>query len=488
MDTNYGMLLLDQLGDFLPEAILTVTILLVLVVDLLARGRGRASTWVSLAGLGLALVYTLGQCRGEQVLIFANSIAVDPIAGFFKVVFATATVLVILLSWRHKRYRGEYNALLITATLGMFLLAGARDFLILIVGLEILSIISYALAGLNREDRKSSEAALKYLLFGAMSSGFMLFGVSLLYGLTGSTNIVVISKILASQQVYPLTLMLAGLLVLAGIGYKIAMVPFHFWSPDVYEGSLTTITTFFSVTPKIAGLVALARILFGDLNNEILHVIIPVGKVNLPLVIAVLSAFTMTLGNLAAINQKNVKRLLAYSSIAHAGYLLMGIVVLNVIGLKAIMFYAVVYLLMNYGAFFIVDALEAKTGDATLKSFRGLGSLAPFTAACMTIFLMSLVGLPPLGGFIGKVYLFLAVIREQYYWLAVEAIVNSVISLYYYFSIARVMYFEAPENGELKLSGLHVGLITAMMVPVVILGVFWQPLAQWIEFSITKMF
>lgn len=489
MNSNFGSIVLTQLGSFVPELVLTVLILLLIVADLVAKGRGRVTHWLSLAGLAVTFITVLPQLSAERILIFAESYSVDSIAAFFKLIFLAGTAVIVVLSWNQKRFRGEYNTLLVISTLGMVLLSGARDFIIVVIGLEMLSLMSYALAGLNRESRFSTEAALKYLLFGALSSGFMLYGISLLYGVTGTTNIVLMAKTLAASHTYPLTLMVGGLMIIMGIGYKISMVPFHFWTPDVYEGSLTPITTFFSVGPKVAGLVALARIMFGDFTSANFTTLIPVGNVDMPFVIALLSAFTMTLGNLSAINQKNLKRLLAYSGIAHAGYLMMGLVVFSMVGLKAIMFYAVVYLFMNYGAFLIVDGVEKRTGSADIENFRGLGSLAPYAAFAMTVFLVSLVGLPPMAGFIGKYYLFFAVLEKKIYWLVVVAVLNSVVSLYYYFSIVYQMYLKDPDSdASLRLSSLHLGLMTVMLVPILLFGVYWGPLADWISASASHLF
>jgi NADH-quinone oxidoreductase subunit N len=321
---------------------------------------------------------------------------------------------------------------------------------------------------------------MKYVVFGATASGVMIYGFSLLYGLSGTTQIIEIGQRIA-QGGLTLPIALAVVLVTVGFGYKIAAVPFHMWCPDVYEGSPTPVTAFLSVGPKAAGFAVLVRFFYTVFATPAagggVWSVAP--AIDWRLLFAVLSAVTMTVGNLVAVNQSNVKRLLAYSSIAHAGYMLMGFVLLTAVGLKAILFYLVVYLFMNLGAFFVVVLVANGTKSEEIADFAGLGSRAPYAAVCLAIFLFSLTGIPPFSGFIGKVYLFAEVINQGIYWLAVVAALNSVVSLYYYARIVKVMFLEEPkEQAGLPIPAVSGVLIGALAVPTLLLGVYWEPVIR----------
>ena len=489
---------LDSLGSFWPELILCITILLVILTDLVA-GRGRpqqdkAGTsrlpgWVAIAGLLASAVAAWLQMSAEPRAIFFGMLTADSQAAFFKLLFALSTVLIALISFR-LRHQGELHALLLTAVLGMDLLAGSRNLLMVLLSLELVSVMSYVLAGFDRRDPRSGEAALKYMVFGSMASGVMAYGISLFFGLTGTLDLAGVKAALASGSADPLTLLLATLMVLTGIGYKIAMVPFHFWCPDVYEGAPTPITTFFSVGPKAAGLALLIRFLYPQLTTPALLPTVPLQSFDLLFLIALLSAFTMTLGNLAAIGQRQVTRLLAYSSIAHAGYLMMGVVLADINGIQAVLFYLIIYLFMNYGAFLLVDAVGQLTGDESIDAFKGLWRRHPGLAVAMTVFLVSLVGLPPLAGFIGKFVLFAAVIKARWYWLVSVAILNSVISLYAYFGVVRAMYLgeddEAPtETGTLPAT--QAGVIAGLCALTILFGIYWEPLVRLASSAIARL-
>ncbi len=488
---------IKSMGHFLPELVLAGTMLLVIVADLFA-GRGRALKggesggslpgWVAFAGLVLSAVLAWGQMSQTPELIFFGMLQVDSLAAFLKVLFALSTALVVLISFRI-RHQGELHALLLAAVLGMDLLAGSRNFLMVMVALETVSIMSYVLAGFDRRDTRSGEAALKYMIFGSMASGAMLFGVSWLYGLTGTLDLDVIHGALRMGAPDSLALLLAVLLVMAGIGYKIAMVPVHFWCPDVYDGAPTPVTTFFSVGPKAAGIALLIRFLYPDMEAGALETGLAAAKFNPLILVAWLAGFTMTLGNLAAIGQTRVKRLLAYSSIAHAGYLMTGLVLAQGAGISAVMFYLVVYFLMNYGAFFVVDAVGLTTGDESLDSFKGLGKSNTWLAVSMTVFLVSLVGLPPLAGFIGKFVLFGQVVKEGWYTLVTVAVLNSVVSLYYYFSIVKAMWFDQREGEEpatVSIS-MHTGIVSVLCVLTVIFGIFYGPLTSLADMTLMRL-
>jgi NADH-quinone oxidoreductase subunit N len=332
---------------------------------------------------------------------------------------------------------------------------------------------------------------LKYAIYGAFSSGLMLYGMSLVYGLTGTFNIYEIGQVLNSSAPDRLTLFIAAVLMLAGFGYKISAVPFHFWAPDVYEGAPTPITAFLSVGPKAAGFALLMRFFnvafaaSGTNGDSSSWLALP--GLEWPQLLAWIAAATMTLGNLIAIVQVNLKRLLAYSSIAHAGYALMGVVLLSEQGISATMFYLVVYYLMNLGAFLVVIINQDMLGSESINDYQGLAWRAPIPAVAMGVFLFSLTGLPPTGGFVGKFYLFAALIKGQFYWLAVVGIINSVISLYYYARILKAMFFEKADSQKsavLAVSPFYVVLLAVLVLPTILLGVYWTPLAELANYSV----
>jgi len=465
----------SDMGRFIPEAILFGAFLLALLGDLIARGRPAASYAIVLAGSLAALGFAIAGLCAEEQTILGELVAVDGMAAFFRVIFAFVAVITVLFSWsseeimgREREHKGEYYALIALMSGGMMVMAAARDLLMLYLSLELVSLTSYVMAGYMRNSLRATEASVKYMIFGAVSSGVMLYGLSLIYGLTGEMSFDGIRAALASGGADPLALLTVSVLIFAGLGYKIAMVPFHFWCPDVYEGSPTPVAGFFSVAPKAAGFALLIRFFYTCLTPV-------VGQVDFPLLIAVLSVATMTYGNLAAVRQVNVKRLLAYSSIAHVGYLLMGFLMLTSEGLQAILFYLLVYALMNLGAFLFVVALNNSLRSEHLDDYAGLGFRVPWAAAMMVLFLVSLTGLPPTAGFIGKFYLFAEVIRREWYWLAVVGVINSAISLFFYMKIAKAMYFtKAPENApQVSVAPMHYVTMAVLAVPTLALGLFW---------------
>ena len=492
-------MILDNIASlkyFYPEASLIGTVIVLIVLDLAFKGRrGKWQAWVALAGLAPALAFSIDlYAGGESGSLFTGMLALDSFAGFFRILFIGASALTVLISvissdTSRGENQGEYYAFLLMITLGMFLLASSMDLLMIYLSLELVSITSYVLAGFLKGVRRSSEAALKYVIYGGVSSGIMIYGMSLLYGLAGSTNLIEIYQALSTAS--PSTevaLFVSILFVLAGFGYKIATVPFHMWTPDVYEGSPTPVTAFLSVGPKAAGFAVLIRFFYmamaGPGPAEGLWT--PVSDIGWPLLLGLLSAGTMTVGNLIAINQNNVKRLLAYSSIAHAGYILMGFVLLSAEGLKAMLFYLVVYLIMNIGAFLVVIIVSNQLNSEEIDAYTGLGWRAPFLAAAMTVFLFSLTGIPPTAGFIGKFYLFAAIFsKDEFYWLAIVGILNSVVSLYYYARIIKAMFLvDNPGLPRLKISPLHTTLLSVLVVPTILFGIYWAPLAEFVARSL----
>ena len=483
----------DSLRYFLPELAITATILLLIIVHVVGKNRrSPAAALLSLVGTGTAILFALmtPPPAGGGMGLFEGMVVLDGFAAFFKVLTALATAIVIFMSIDcaelSERTQAEYYVFLLSVLLGMFLLSSATDIVMLYLSIELVSIPSYLLAGYLKGKASSTEASMKYVVYGATASGVMIYGFSLLYGMTGSTQISVIGNALATGAV-PLPLMLAAILVTVGFGYKIAAVPFHMWSPDVYEGAPTPVTAFLSVGPKAAGFAVLVRFFYTvfaapDAAGGMWHL---TSSVDWTFMFAVLSAVTMTVGNLVAISQKNVKRLLAYSSIAHAGYMLMGFVLLSAAGLKAILFYLVVYLFMNLGAFYVVVLVGNVSRDEDISHFSGLGTRAPFAAISLAVFLFALTGIPPFSGFIGKVYLFAEVINQGVYWLALVAAINSVVSLYYYARILKVMFLEDPTQAEeLSIGFVPRIMLAILVVPTLLLGVYWEPVIRIAESSV----
>lgn len=483
--------MLQNLAAILPELALTFTVLALLVVDLMLGDRpGRRTALLGVAFVGLALAGAAFALLPDVPTAFDGLVSGDGLGRFFRGLFIAAGLFGVAFGALSDEIRpsrfGEFAALLLSTTLGMCFLAQARNLLMIVLALELTSLPSYILAGFRRGDRRSSEAALKYVIYGAAASGFMLYGFSLLYGLTGTLDLGKLGPALAAKVAggsinARAALAVAGLLSLVGFGYKIAAVPFHQWCPDVYEGAPTPVTAFLSVGPKAAGIVALLRFVgegFGAAGA------IPApGTLPWPYLLGLLAVATMTLGNLAAIPQENAKRLLAYSSIAHAGYLLMGVAVGTPEATRAVLLYAPIYLLMNLGAFLAILIVRARTGDETVAAFRGLGHRSPLLAIGLTICLFSLTGVPPFAGFIGKFYLFAAALKVGttfFYAVAVIGLVNSVISLYYYLRLVKAMFLERAPGGApvVTVSAPAMALLAVFAVPSLVLGVWWGPLAD----------
>ena len=454
----------------LPEIVLTLAALVILGLDIIWRGneaRARWWPWLTMVGVLLTLVATIAVWplagAGGQALTFtfgqgfggegSPMMALDGLALFFKL-FTVLVLAIVGLSageyiQKYTPYRGEFYALMLLAGLSIMIASAATNLVMIYLSIEFLSITSYILTGYLRGDARSIEAAIKYFIYGAATSAVMLYGFSLLYGATGTTDLAAIATALVGGTVTVRWLVLpAVIMALVGLGFKIALVPFHQWSPDAYEGAPTPVTAFLSVGPKAAGFAVLVRLLLTAL---------PAFQVDWTGVLAGIAIVTMFLGNLVALWQTNVKRLLAYSSIAQAGYMLIGLAALVpqagnwTTGLNGLLVYLFAYLFTNLGAFAVVIAVENRTGSANIPDFAGLIRRAPFLAVCMFIFLLSLIGIPPTGGFLGKLFVFGAAIQRQMILLAVVGIVNSVISVYYYYAIMRQMFFgEAGEASPIR--------------------------------------
>ena len=481
--------MISDLHYFLPELVLIGTIIVLFLADFLVGGKNR-SIYSGLAALGMfGMILANWKIAGlPSARFFSGMVTYDPMGHFFKYLFAGAGLLAILLSHRseevEKTDTPSYYTLLVALTLGMSLLSISSHLLMIYLSLELVSILSYLLTGYVRGSRRSAEAALKYVIYGGVASGIMAYGLSLLYGLTGTMDLTAISEFLRTHPVNRSVLFLSVLLQMAGFGYKIATFPFQMWCPDVYEGAPTPFTAFLSVGPKAAGFAILIRFFLTALGTQGDSLFFDAKQTGWAEMIALLSIATMTIGNLAAIGQKNIKRLLAYSSIAHAGYLLMGFAALNNEALRAILFYLVVYLVMNLGAFLVVIIVARELQTEAIEAYRGLGrrgGLGTLLAISMSIFLFSLTGIPPFAGFIGKFYLFGAVIRSGLYGLAIIGVLNSVVSLYYYVRVVKLMFFDPPvDERPFPLPILrHSTALVGLALLTVYLGLFWNSLAEW---------
>jgi len=434
-------------GDFRtigPEIVLAVFGLLILLLGVFLGLRQRKySGYVALVGTVLAFV-PLFPLIGSRSEGFFGMVVADPFAIFFKALFLLVAFFTVLISLDYTEREGvafgEYYVLVLFASVGMMLMAAGANLIVIFLGLEIMSISIYVLVGITRDDPRSVEAAFKYFLLGAFASAFLLYGMALTYASTGSLRLATIREVLSEQAFLtsaPIMILGFSLLVI-GFAFKIALVPFHMWTPDAYEGAPTSITAFMATGVKAAAFAALLRVFLSALPQLERH---------WTEVMWGLAVLTMSVGNLIALKQDNIKRMLAYSSIAHAGYILVGFVAGNELGRAGILFYLFAYALMNIGAFTVVILLGRKGEENTLISdYAGIGFRFPLLGAAMSIFLFSLAGVPPTAGFMAKVYVFSAAVKAGYYWLVVIAVLNSAVAAYYYLRVMVYMYFREPER------------------------------------------
>jgi NADH-quinone oxidoreductase subunit N len=486
---------LQSLEFFIPELILTITILAALITDLFVKkSKTNMIGWVLGVGLVIVGLSVHNLSSVPPTTLFLDMIVIDPFSSFMKIVIILSTLLVIVASWVNdelEKYRkGEYFTIMGIMVMGLFLMTSSVDIIMLYISIEVVSIMSFVLAAYLKLDTRSNEAGLKYVIYGAFSSGVMLFGLSIVYGLAGSTNYFAIQDTLSSLDgsANP-ALIMALLMIFAGFGYKISSVPFHFWTPDVYEGSPSTITAYLSVAPKAAGFAMIIRFFHQVFSDSIGLTSNAIGSTDLPWpeIIGVLAVVTMTMGNLVAIQQKSIKRMLAYSSIAHAGYMMLALPVLSMEAVESVMIYLFIYVFMNLGAFFIVIFVKNKTGGESFEDFEGLGWKMPIVGAFMTLFMLSLTGLPPTAGFVGKLYIFKTLVGagSEFLWLVVAGGVNSVISLYYYFHVVKVMFLGGKRSDVITYPpSTMFGLMIFTAVPSLLLGLYWNPLASWVKDSL----
>jgi len=464
----------------------------VLLFDFLVFPEPRQRKWL-LIFMALGIVFTgaglwrqqsfLASQNLDELTAFGGSLVVDGFSLFFNWVFLAASLIVALISYRYLEvegeHHGEYYGLILLANCGMFFLASGTDLITLFIGLELMALCFYIMVGFLRSDKRSNEAAMKYLLLGAFSSGFLAYGFSVLYGISGSTKLREIAAAVAAREPWDPMVFLAMVTTAVGLLFKISAVPFHMWAPDAYEGAPTTVTAYLSVGSKAASFALLLRVFLGPLDSA--------REIWEPMLAAVAIA-TMTVGNLAAISQSNIKRLLAYSSISHAGYILLGLIAGNETGIRGVLIYVLVYTFMNLGAFLVVVALRRKDmlGE-DIDDLAGLVHKSPGYAVLMLIFLLSLAGIPPTAGFIGKYYIFLSLIQTQHYMLAVVAVLYVAVAIYYYFRIVRSMFLaDLTDRGPLTTSfGVRFALaVTSVMTLAV--GLYPEPFIRFAQINMVR--
>jgi NADH-quinone oxidoreductase subunit N len=452
---------MPNLGPVMPEIVMTCIAILLLMAELVIN-RKETLGFLSIISAGIVSYLLLGS-GGET---FGGMFVSDGYSTFFKLIFLVNLVLTVLISPRYLQTMrinfGEYYALVVFATLGMMLMASAADIIVLYLGLELMALSTYVLAGFIRYDMKSNEAAMKYLLLGAFASAILLYGTSMIYGLTGTTNLKDIAAYIMMHGLAKNPVLTLSMIFFAvAFSFKIAAVPFHMWAPDAYEGAPTPVTAFMSVGPKAAGFAVLGRVFlvaFGSVRADWSMVLIPI------------AILTMAVGNIVALSQTNIKRMLAYSSIAHAGYMLLGIIAGTPEGLSGVLNYMLIYAFMNVGAFAVVIMLrtEGFAGE-NISDYEGLAKTHPTAAALMLIFMFSLTGIPPMAGFMGKFYLFMSAIHAGYTWLVIVAVLFSAISAYFYLRIVMLMYMKEPKEAVALNSAPGLGLALAVTAAAVIL-------------------
>ena len=449
-----------NLKVILPELVMVITALVVLLFDLvLSKDKKSLLGYLSLLGLAISLIVSISMWKGGiSTYAFNMMIVVDRFTLFFNALFIVATLITILISINYIREEGinygEYYTLILIAAVGMMLMAKANDLIIVFLGLETLSISIYVLVGFLRTNLKSNESSLKYFLLGAFSSAFLLYGMAFVYGATGSTKLPEIAKQVPYILSNPLLLAAVGFLIV-GFGFKVALVPFHMWTPDVYEGAPTSITAFMSVGVKAAAFSAFLRVFLSSF--------LPL-RPDWTMILWILAVLTMTLGNVIALSQDNIKRMLAYSSIAHAGYILVAMTAGGDLATTSIIYYLMAYTMMNLGAFAVVIVYGKKGEENILVSdYAGAGFKYPFLSVAMAIFMFSLAGIPPLAGFIGKFYIFSAAVKQGFIWLAIIGVLNSLVAVYYYLRVIVAMYMKEPvkEVGHLSFS---IPMVVALLI------------------------
>lgn len=486
----------NSISFVIPEIALSITIVLTVLFDLIFDKDKKIIPYIVLIGLLVTGYFVFAQ------MDFANfgftvgdekygMFTLDGFSNYFKIIILITTIIIIFFSSHSNEIiktfdrSGEYYALLLGMALGMMFMVSASDLILIYLSVELLSLSSYVLTGFTKLSDRNAEASLKYLIYGSVSSGLMLFGISIVYGLTGTTNLYELNTLLQAGSINLTTLGFSLILIFVGIGYKISAAPFHFWTPDVYEGAPISITAYLSVASKAAGFALLIRFIktsfvsYTDASGN-WHLL---GIFDWQTLLIIIAILTMTLGNFSALSQSNLKRMLAYSSIAHAGYLLLGLAVLSDQGLLAVLIYFFIYMIMNLGAFFIVNLIANKINSEDIHDYDGIGYTSPLLGVSLAIFLVSLTGLPPTAGFIAKLYLFIALVDANMITVAVIALLNTVVSLYYYVRVLKHMYLnKANESTQAVIPTLQPRIIVlALVIPVLLFGIYFTPIVSFAQ-------
>ncbi|MPM60328.1 NADH-quinone oxidoreductase subunit N [bioreactor metagenome] len=453
------------------EIAVVILALLIIVFDLLIprEETHRSLGYLAVCGLMGILVYTFTR-YGVSATVYNGFFVVDNFALFFKQLFLAATLLTMLFSFDYieklTENRGEFYALLLFGLVGMMVMASASDLLTLFIGLELMTIVFYALVGFDLKSIKSSEAGIKYLILGSVASAVLLYGISWIYGFTGS---LMLSEIAAKATASPAMLLGMGLM-LAGFGFKLSIAPFHMWAPDVYEGAPVPITALLAMGSKAAGFAVLVRVFLVAFAGL---------QIYWSSVVVVLAGLSMIVGIVVAIWQTNTKRMLAYSSIAQAGYILSGLLAANAAGVKGMLFYAIIYMVANIGAFAVVAAVKNNYDSEEIDALSGLSRKSPLLAVVMTVSLLSMAGLPPMAGFVGKLYLFMAITDKGYFGLAILGFVMSMISVYYYMLVVRTMYSKKARDSQgFIVSGPIRAVALLSLIASLFIGIYPGPLAE----------
>ena len=460
-----------------PEILILVLAGIILAFDLIwPEEKRRRLGWLTAGGLALILGLSLvfGRPGPDSKLVWGNMLRFDWWGTTFKSLFIFGAAITALFAMEVEGLakKGEFYFLLLVSTIGMSLMAASADLMMLYLAIETTSIPMYILAGFFKRDDKSTEAGFKYLLFGAMTSAIMLYGFSLLYGYSGTTNLTELAGSIRNQAIAPAALFGSLFLILIGFSFKISAVPFHFWAPDVYEGAPTPVAGFLSTASKAAGFAVLVRVL---------TMAFPAISQNWQMIVAILATVTMTIGNFIALAQKNIKRLLAYSSIAHAGYILVGVATNSVLGSAGVTLYLIAYLVTNLAAFGIVTAFWNKTGSDEIADYAGLSRRSPYLALAMLITFLSLAGMPPFGGFIAKVIVFAAAVNADMVWLAFVGVLNSIVGLYYYLIVLKVVYLYRSEEDEkpVPMTRPYIIALAILSFGILLIGTFFAPWFNW---------
>lgn len=462
----------------LPEILLLLVGILVLILDPFWKKENRRTNlgWLTAGGLTAALALSILFGRpSDPVLVWGGMLRFDWLAFVFKMAFLFAAAITALFFMDAERLgtRAESYLLLLAATIGMNLMAASSDLVMLYLAIETTSIPMYVLAGFMLDDKKSTESGFKYMLFGAVTSAIFLYGLSLVYGFSGTTHFETMRSYFTSLN--PISVGVLFLLIV-GLGFKVSLVPFHFWAPDTYEGAPTSVAGILSTASKAAGMAVIIRLFITAF---------PQVQGNWQLILAILAALSMTLGNLVALSQKNLKRLLAYSSIAHAGYALVGVVAGNQLGIQGVVYYLLAYILTNLAAFGIVAIFGRVTGTDEIRAYDGMSRRSPYLALVMLVAFLSLAGMPPFGGFISKVLVFAAAVQAGWYWLVVVGVINSVVGVYYYLTVMKYVYLyrlegENEETLPIQVTRPQMIALVVLTVGIILAGTIFAP---WFGFS-----